>query len=263
MLKVLIVDDDEMCREILKDLIKNNYAAQVSKIFTAGNAKEAKKILKRETIGLAFLDIEMPHGNGFDLLSALDEINFFIVFVTAHPQYAIKAIKTGAIDYLMKPIRAAELAAVMKRIDSLIRKKQEEFLKFHRPKQSEGIAEMFDLHQNITNENNSIIIPHLNGVKIFFVKDIVRIEGDGNYSKIFDIGKKAFLTSKTLKYFEGKLEPSNAFYRVHKSALINLKHVKELHKENHSNYAKMADDSLVEISRRAYPGLLKKISSGK
>jgi two-component system, LytTR family, response regulator len=259
MLRALIVDDDELSQQALYDHLSLFHKQRFVRLHTASGAAEARKIIQKERINVLFLDIEMPGESGFDLLNSLKEVNFFIVFTTNYAQYAIKAIKTGAIDYLIKPIDPAELVQVLKKIEKLIGK-HNEGLSISSENQSNSVVKFFDFYQSHKKQNDSLIIPHQGGVKIFAFKDIVRIEGDGNYSKIFGTGKNVMHTSKTLKYFATRLQESEHFYRAHKSSLLNLGHITELFKADASNFARMSDGSAIEISRRAYAGLLEKIN---
>jgi two-component system LytT family response regulator len=183
----------------------------------------------------------MPHQNGFDFLIARDNPAYDIVFTTAYNQYAIQAIRFSALDYLLKPVDPDELRAAIER----------HMTKFKQRSSHEDQKQLYDnLIKNIEKKDVKdfrLAVPSSAGVYFFNLDDILRLEADKNYTSIHLIGKRPFLSSKTLKHFDEMLGEFN-FIRTHKSHLVNPKHIKQV---SHNNqYILLSDGSKIEISRR-------------
>lgn len=207
-LNAIIVEDEASSREILSNYLAK-YCPSVNLIGEAESIEEAKKLIEKNTLDLVFLDVEMPFGNGFDLLDQLPDRTFETVFVTAYNQYAIDALNNHAAYYLMKPINIDEL---IKAVDYVaeIRKK-------------EDALEDRVLTPNLNKVDGKITLPQQDGFQILNVADILYCKADDNYTEIF-LENKKILVSKTLKYFEEALTPF-AFARIHKSYLVNVNEV--------------------------------------
>jgi len=237
MIKVLIIDDEQKARSILEHYLKN-FIPQVTEIRQADSADAATEILKTYEPGIVFLDVEMPHKNGFDFLVQLKEPAFDVIFTTAYNQYAIQAIRFSALDYLLKPVDPDELnAAVQRHLE-----KQES---------AQQKKELFDnLVKNIEKKevkDFKIAVPSSEGVYFFMIDDILRLEADRSYTHIHLVNKRPFIASKTLKHFEEMLEEFN-FIRTHKSHLVNPKHITRISNDN--EFVLLTDGSKVEVSRR-------------
>ena len=237
MIKVLIIDDEQKARSILEHYLKN-FIPQVTEIRQADSADAATEILKTYEPGIVFLDVEMPHKNGFDFLVQLNEPAFDVIFTTAYNQYAIQAIRFSALDYLLKPVDPDELnAAVQRHLE-----KQES---------AQQKKELFDnLVKNIEKKevkDFKIAVPSSEGVYFFMIDDILRLEADRSYTHIHLVNKKPFIASKTLKHFEEMLDEFK-FIRTHKSHLVNPKHITRITNDN--EYVLLTDGSKVEVSRR-------------
>jgi len=237
MYKTIIVDDEKGCRESLESFLKD--FPEINVIATAESITKAQELIVNLQPQLVFLDIEMPGGNGFDLLEKTTPINFDIIFTTAFDQYAIKAIKYSALDYLLKPIDPNELSDAIKRFTS---KKHDQNLintKFR------------TLLSNISGEatHQKIAIPDGEGVNFVKISDIIRFQSDGSYTYMYLInGTKPTLISKPIGDYQDILT-NECFIRIHRSHLINLQHVTKYVKGDGS-YAVMIDGSKVEVSRR-------------
>jgi two-component system LytT family response regulator len=237
MIKVLIIDDELKARNVLNHFLVT-YIPEISEIRQASSASEAIAILENFQPGIVFLDVEMPHQNGFDFLMSQKNPSFDIIFTTAYNQYAIQAIRFSALDYLLKPVDPDELQAAVER---------------HLSKQK-SVKERQELYDNLVQniEKNEVrdfrlAVPSSDGVYFFTLDEILRLEADRNYTLIHLIGKRPFLASKTLKHFEETLEEFN-FIRTHKSHLVNPQHITRL---THNNeFVLLSDGSRVEISRR-------------
>lgn len=237
MIKALIVDDEQKARSILEHYI-TSFAPQVTEIKQAESAEAAEEILKTYQPGIVFLDVEMPHKNGFDFLVGLKNPSFDVIFTTAYNQYAIQAIRFSALDYLLKPVDPDELNAAIAR---------------HLEKQESALQkkELFDnLVKNIEKKevkDFKIAVPSSEGVYFFMIDDILRLEADRSYTHIHLLNKRPFIASKTLKHFEDMLDEFN-FIRTHKSHLVNPKHITRISNDN--EFVLLADGSKVEVSRR-------------
>jgi len=207
-LNAIIVEDEANSREILSNYL-TKYCPTVSLKGEAASIDEAKELIKKYTLDLVFLDVEMPFGTGFDLLDQLPNRTFETVFVTAYNQYAIDALNNHAAYYLMKPINIDELIKAVTYV-SEIRKK-------------EDALEDRVLTPNLNKVEGKITLPQQDGFQILNVADILYCKADDNYTEIF-LANKKILVSKTLKYFEEALTKF-AFARIHKSYLVNVNEV--------------------------------------
>jgi two-component system, LytTR family, response regulator len=234
-MNAIIVDDEKNGVKVLKTLIKN-YCPEIEVIANADNIEDAFKIIQSLQPDLVFLDIEMPNGNGFELLKKFDQINFQIIFTTAFDGYAIKAIKYHAIDYLLKPIDIDELKLA---VESATKNQKE------KPKENKYLKFVQEQKLQIANK---IAVPVKDGMLFIAINDIVRIESDGSYSTFHMCDLNKIVASKNLKEYEDIL-PINEFFRTHKSHLINLKYVKKYFRGN-GHFVEMNDGSKVEIARR-------------
>lgn len=237
MIKALIIDDEQKARNILRHYIET-FVPTVVELRQASSVDDALEILKYFTPDVVFLDIEMPHRNGFDFLRSLNDIPFDVIFTTAYNQYAIQAIRFSALDYLLKPVDPEELKAALDR-------------HFEKKEESNAQKELYsNLVENIgKNDPNKfrIAVPSIDGVQFFMVTDILRLEAEGSYTQIVLTNRKPFVASKTLKHFEEMLEDFN-FIRTHKSHLVNQSHIKGMTAGR--EYVVLSDESKVEISRR-------------
>lgn len=245
MIKTIIIDDEPRGRDTLKTLL-TKHCPDVSVSGEAASVVEGFKLITKEAPDLVFLDIEMPGNNGFDLLEMFSSIPFKVIFTTAYDKYAIKAIKYSAMDYLLKPIDIDELKEAVSRIET---------------KKDLGQAKYEALLNNIKSDNKrkKVAIPDIEGLIFVFIDEIVRCESDSNYTYIYLINKKKITASRTLGDFEELFSEEN-FFRVHRSHLINLDHLKKYIKGD-GGFAVMADDSRVEVSRRKKPEFLEVLAT--
>jgi two-component system LytT family response regulator len=248
MIKAIIVDDELGARESLSKMIEKN-CKQLEIVAKADSAQAAFEAITTKQPHLVFLDIEMPNGNAFDLLEKFKEINFNIIFTTAYDHYAIKAIKFSAVDYILKPIDPEELVEAVKRFE----------------KKQQGEPSVLDkqfktLLSNVRPENKlkKVGIPDGDGLIFINLSDIIRCESDGNYTFFILTSGKKIIASRTLGEYEQMFTEDN-FFRVHRSHLINLQHVKKYIK-GEGGYVIMSDDSQVEVSRRNKNEFLEKLS---
>ena len=246
MITAIIIDDEAKGRLALREKILA-YCQQVKIVAEAANGQEGLALIQQHKPQLVFLDIEMPKMNGFEMLNALPEKNFHIIFTTAYDQYAIKAIKYAAFDYLLKPIDIEELKATVEKIE------QKEGY------QTQRQAEL--LKQNIQHPKkqlNKLAIPTLEGLLFFDINDIIHLEAHSNYTFIHFLGKSKITASKTLKEFE-EILPEAIFFRTHHSHLINLNHIKRYIKGD-GGQIELQNGNYVDVSRRKKEAFLKIIS---
>ena len=237
MVKALIVDDELKARNILQHYI-SNFIPEVSEIQQADSADAALDLLKTYQPDIVFLDVEMPHKNGFDFLIALNNPSFDVIFTTAYNQYAIQAIRFSALDYLLKPVDPDELKAAVER-------------HMEKKNSADQQKELYgNLIENIEKKDVKdfrIAVPTVQGVFFFTIDEVVRMEADKSYTFIHLVDKKPFIASKTLKHFEEMLEGFN-FIRTHKSHLVNPRHITRISSDH--DFIILTDGSKVEISRR-------------
>ncbi len=236
MINAIIIEDEKKSREALTGLLKR-YCRNVNIIAEADGYKSGIELLQQCTPDVIFLDIQMPDGSGFKLLEDIEKINFEIIFTTAFDQFAIKAIKYSALDYLLKPIIPVELQNAIKKVE--------------RKKQKGNINKNVNvLLHNLKKEENfkKIALSTAEKIHVIDVKDIIRCESDNYYTMFYFINGKRLLISKTLKENEELLSDHN-FIRTHKSHLINSMYIKSFNR-NDGGYIIMNDGSKIPVSRR-------------
>lgn len=211
-LKAVIVDDEKRVVHTIETLLSENFP-EIQIVGSAGTVKAATSILKSRTTDILFLDIELPDGTGFDILKSIPSIDFKIIFVTGHDEFALKAIKLSAFDYLLKPIDKNELKATIERAKVLI---------LH----DEELMKLKALQENLDQKKQPkrIILKTAESIHFVAVAEIVRAEADSNYTRFFLSGGKKILVSKTLKEFVNLLEYSGMI-RVHQSHLVNVEFI--------------------------------------
>jgi len=237
MIKALIIDDEKSSRDTLRGFVEN-YCDEIQIIDEAESAEQGIEQIIKLHPELIFLDIELPLGSGFDLLEACKHSDFEIIFTTAHDQYALQAIKVCALDYLLKPISAADLKSAVAKI------RQRNLSGSTTPRIGAFVENIGNLNKQLSN----IVLPTLDGFLVVKISDIVRCEADKNYTNFILANNEKILVSKTLKEFEDLLHDMD-FIRVHQSHLINASHVQRYIKGS-GGYVKMSDDSIIEVSRR-------------
>jgi two-component system LytT family response regulator len=249
MIKAIIVDDEPYCCESLATLLQR-FCPEVKVADICYNGVTALKAIKENTPQLVFLDIEMPKMNGFELLEKLGEINFQLIFTTSYDQYAIKAIRYSALDYLLKPVDRDELQMAVQKV--ALR------LKNPLPEQIEILLQK--LHQPGT-PVAKIAIPTLEGLHMILVESVISCTADSNYTILHLKNKQKVIASRTLKEIEEMLEDFS-FARVHHSFLINLNEV-EKYVRGEGGYVLMSDRSSIDVSRSRKEYLLKKLQPNR
>ncbi len=249
MIRAIIVDDEALSKTVLKNLILK-YCPEISLLGEASNITEAKKLIEELNPDLVFLDIEMPGGSGFELLEKLiDNPSLMVIFTTAYDQYAIKAFKFNALDYLLKPINISELIAAVAKISNPVHKKtmRSSLKHFMDSPGNSGIS-----------KNNKVALPTQEGLVFIDIANIIRCEADGKYTYCFISEGKALHSTRNLKDFEEQLTQFG-FCRIHHAHLINLNHIKTYVKGN-GGYVLMNNNDTVTVSKRKKEDFLKHLN---
>ena len=241
MIKAILIDDDQNLREGMKSLLER-FAPNIKIIGEADSVESGIEVMDNLKPQVVFLDIQLNDGTGFDILEQLaaknGTINSNIVFITAHEQYAIKAFRFSALDFLLKPVDPEELQKVIKKIELALEK-------------TNDYANIDLLLENIRKKVDKfkrIALSTSDGIHLFEISDIIRCESEDNYTKFYIKNSKPVLISKTLKEYE-ELLTEHGFERIHQSHLINLNYLKSYIKKD-GGYVIMADNSHLPISQR-------------
>jgi two-component system, LytTR family, response regulator len=243
--KAIIVDDEYNLREVMNTLL-TEYCPQIAVCGTAASAEEARGLLRKQQIDLIFLDISMPQEDGFSFLQSIESENYAIIFVTAYQEYALKAIRASAVDYLLKPVNANELVeAVDKAIHYLMIRRQK---KEARLIYEESLSMLDTQLKAASKPIEKITVPEQFGFQIVKVCDIMYLEADSNYTILHFSGLSKIVATRSLGDFAKILEGPD-FFRIHKSTLINLRFLKA-YNSYQGNFAELTDGTRLNISRR-------------
>jgi two-component system LytT family response regulator len=245
MITTIIIDDEPKGRLALRHKL-TSYCSNVKILAEASNGKEALALIQKHQPQLIFLDIEMPVMNGFEMLNAITERNFHIIFTTAYDQYAIKAIKYAAFDYLLKPIDIEELRTAVSKITTSVN--------INLGKQVDLMLQNLEL----TKKNfNKLAVPTTEGLYFFETNTIIYLEAKNNYTVFHFTDGTTVTASKTLREVEENL-PLDIFFRVHHAIIINLMYIKRFTK-NEGGQVEMTNGEYLVISRRRRDEFLKLI----
>ena len=248
-LTCIIVDDEPQNQRVLEIMI-DQFCPDVEVLAKASSVSEAVELISKHSPNIVFLDVEMPNGNGFTLFEKIPDPSFFVIFTTAHADYAIKAIKFAALDYLLKPISLSELrgavhAAGLKMLESGSFKES-----------NSKRIEVLNSNKGGSSFNfNKIALPTHEGIEFFKLKDILRCEADRAYCRFYLVDGKRILVSNSLSEYENIMESAN-FFRVHKSNMVNVDHITKYIKGSGGQVI-LSDNSLVNVSVRKKDELLK------
>lgn len=243
MLKTIIVDDERKARDNLRNML-GHYCPQVNILADFGKTADAQQFIANNPLDGLFLDIQMPGMSGFDLLEKIDYHHMHVVFVTAFSDYAIKAFKAHALDYLLKPIKIDDLENAVARMEQL-QAAQRAAMEVDTYQAS--LKNLIAQHSS-TQPSTKLTVPDANGFKIIDSEDIVKVSADGAYSQITFQNGDTMLVSKNLGHFEDVLD-SDRFVRVHYSHLINLNFLQEFSYTD-GGTAIMQDGSKILVAKR-------------
>jgi two-component system LytT family response regulator len=245
MLRSIIVDDEFKSRESLKALIEK-FCDNIQVAAVCQNGDEAIAAIHEHKPDVVFLDIQLQRETGFEILEKLDKIDFEIIFTTAYSEFAVKAFKFSAIDYLLKPIDINELRAAIekaqKRIVGSI---------------SERMAQLAQNLKGNSFRHARLAIPATDGLVFINVGEILYCEASGNYTNIYMDDSRKFIVSRTLKEYEDLLEEQD-FFRIHNSFLINLNSIKK-YIRGEGGQVVMSNDKTLDVSKMKKKGFLEKI----
>ncbi|MGP8217338.1 MAG: LytR/AlgR family response regulator transcription factor [Bacteroidia bacterium] len=243
MLNAIIVDDEVSAAGSLNILL-GKYCPGVKVLGIANSADQAETMINTLSPNLVFLDVEMPHADGFQLLARFKQISFDVIFTTAYNEYALKAIKHNALDYLLKPIDKDELIAAVKKCEEKKARGQVDYIKV------ENLLSSLAMGHKL----QKLPVPTLEEILYVDMDNIIRFEADSNYTIIYlKVGKK-LTSSKTLKEYELMLA-GQSFFRVHKTHCINLTQITKYIKGD-GGFVVMTDGATIEVSRQKKAELL-------
>ncbi len=250
MINAVVIDDEHYASRALVTLL-TKHCPDVAVTAVCNNAKEAVRLIRDARPQLVFLDIEMPYLNGFEVLEMLAPVSFDCIFTTSYDQYAIKAIRFSALDYLLKPVDPEELKSAVGRVvgkkPASLQQQMELLLsRFQQPPQT---------------LMNRIALPTLEGLQIIPVDSILYCTSHSNYTIFTLTGNQKLTISRTLKEVEEMLE-EHPFLRVHHSYLVNLHEVRKYNRGEGGSLL-MSDGATVDVSRSRKEELLRKLQPGK
>lgn len=249
-IKILIVDDEENSREVLRRLI-NSLKIPVTITGEAATAEEGYSLAISTQPDLVLLDIQMPKGDGFSLLKRFENVPFEVVFVTSYDQYAINAIKFNALDYLLKPVEITDLEQAIIKAEQRI--------------QSGGLNNNIRiinlLHSLDKNNVHKLVAVHTGDkVTVLQTENIVYIEGAGRYSNLYTIDNEFYTTARYLKDFEVYFGENSSFVRISKSEIINTQYIKDYTK-GETCIIRMTTNKTFEVARRKKQEILEKLKA--
>jgi two-component system, LytTR family, response regulator len=244
MIKAIIIDDEQHCvKALLNDLQKNCPTVEV--MDTCYSAKEGIMSIKKNSPDLVFLDVEMPWMNGFEMLEVLGDIKFSIIFTTAHDEFAARAFRISAVDYLLKPIDANDLKEAVKKAEQKL--------------QQPGNIHIETLLRNIKipSAQQKIALPYKEGHEFVEVGHIIYCQAEGAYTKVFLDNRKYILVSKTLGDIE-ELLPQDMFQRIHHSTVVNLRFITHFVRSD-GGYLKLQTGEQLPVSKSKKEGLMERL----
>ena len=245
MITAIIVDDEQYCCETLSILLER-HCPEVEVLAVCNSGESGLQAIKDHHPQLVFLDIEMPSMNGFEMLAKMPNVNFELIITTSYDQYAIKAIRFSALDYLLKPIDRKELESAVQKVvhrsyHQLTEQLEILLQQLHRP----------------TKPMNRIAMPTMEGLQLIPVESIISCTAESNYSVLLLKNKQKLIISRTLKETEEMLE-DYSFLRVHNSSIVNLNEINKYIK-GEGGYLLMSDGSTIDVSRSKKESLLQKL----
>jgi len=254
-LNVLLVDDETEACENLKNILNEYVDSDIKVVGIANSTKDAERLIALLSPDAVFLDIEMPNENAFRFLERIHPFNFDVIFVTAYDEYALKAFKLNAVDYILKPISIPELIGAVAKLRERVRFRQVII---------NNKSYLGELSHAITNKlkGSKLTLKEGSNIEVVDFKNIYFIEAQGSYSRILfakeNIIKETIMSVSLADYEE--MLPSDIFYRIHKSYLINCAHVKKIHKDDTSQVVLNGSFTL-PVSRRRFTLLLEFLNS--
>ncbi|MCG8574702.1 MAG: LytTR family DNA-binding domain-containing protein [Flavobacteriales bacterium] len=245
MIRTVIIDDENPARRLLLGMLDRLPNSPIKVVGEADDVNSGVEVIQKTKPDVIFLDVQMHEGTGFDLLQKIENVDFEVVFTTAYNQYAIQAFQFSAFGYLLKPMKLDELKVVVDRLEN------------HLQALKEGANNRVKvLMENYQDERKikKLIINHMKGFDVSLVEDIIRLEGDGNYTNFILTGNRKIMTSTTLGEYE-ELLYEHGFYRIHQSTIVNLRHITKYYK-GVGGKVQMTDGEKFNVSRYRKAGFL-------
>lgn len=246
--KAIIVDDEKNIREAIYTLLQQ-YCPEVKVVGMATSAAEGRELLQEHDVEMIFLDISMPREDGFSFLRSINSSDYAVVFITAHQEYVLNALKANAVDYLLKPVNPFELQDAVKRAAEYVqlRKVNTDIKAIYK----ESLHNLQEQLHSTDRPLHKITISEQFGFKIISIDELMYLEADQNYTLLNLTGSRKVLATRNIGEFE-KILTNPEFYRVHKSSIINLNFLAG-YSSYQGNYAEMHDGAKIMISRRKLP----------
>lgn len=246
-MKIVIIDDEARARKSIADIL-NLSPRNFEVVEEADGVKTGIEAIRKHKPDLILLDINMPDGTGFDLLKALDYINFKIIFITAYEKFAVKAFEFSAIDYILKPTDPKKL---LEAIEKALQVVEQENINFK-------LNALFANLDSVNPDSKKLVLKTAEKIYLVSTSDIIRCESDLGYTQFYLSTGKNILVSKNLKDYEVMLH-GLGFFRIHQSHLINLKYI-DYYDKTEGGSIKMTDKSMLPLSRRKKDSFLKLIN---
>ncbi|MBN2237970.1 MAG: response regulator transcription factor [Bacteroidales bacterium] len=244
MIKAVCIDDEQLARESIIDLIKlSNQEIEI--VGEAESVESAIQIIHTHHPDLVFLDIQLADGTGFDLLQKLTKINFKLIFITAYEEFALRAIKFSAIDYLLKPINPADFFAALSKAETIFEKENQH-------KQLEALISHLNPDEK---KKKKLVLRTAESIHLIDIQDIIRCEANSGYTEFYLDSGKSILVSKGLIEFDELLSECG-FIRTHQSHLININFI-ESYEKTDGGYILMRDKSNVPVSNRKKENMIR------
>ena len=239
-LRSIVVDDEFYCRNNLKMIIED-FCPEIEVVAMADSADQARSMIHEYKPDLVFLDIKMPKEDGFSLLDSMPSRNFSVVFTTAHSEFALKAFKADAVDYIEKPINIDDLKNAINKV-----------LKY----QINQLSDKKEEHKDI----DRISLATRDGFMMVKNEEIIHLEASDNYTMIYMSENRKFLSCKNIKVYEESLN-KNVFFRVHKSHIVNISNHLKGFTRNDGNIAVLSNGKQIPVARRKLTEFLHRINT--
>ena len=249
MIKAVIIDDEQDARFLLRNQLEKKFGGQISILAEAEDIQPGIEIIEDHKPDVVFLDIQMKTGTGFDLLQQMKAIDFEVIFITAYDQYAVNAFKFSAFGYLLKPIKTKELADVLRKLEIHLSEKKRET-----GKRLKVLVENYGSEGDI----QKLIVPNVEGFQVLKIAEILRLEGDRNYTHFILSNNRKVTTSKSLGEYEELLN-EYGFFRIHQSTIVSLRHIVGYVKGD-GGMVEMVDGISLKVSRNRKVDFLKRFA---
>lgn len=243
---IIVEDEIHSANVLIRQIERSNAGIQIMGV--AENLDNAIKLIRQKKPALVFMDIEIPGGNAFAILDAFDTCNFAIIFITAFEHYALKAIKYSALDYLLKPVSIPELLSAIDKAKQNIEQKTLQ-------------TKLEQLKRNLeaSPDEQQIVVNSKDALQTISIKDLIYLEANGSYTKLYIENKNPIMSSRHLKDYESLL-PQHIFFRIHHSVIVNRDKISNI-KKGKTTSVILADNTTIQVSVRRVPDFLEFIKA--